>query len=202
MKNLLLFLLLIPMNLEAKIHPFLSVSVGRASQTDELYTSFVPAAEVGIEASRLGTSISILDITQKNKVFTLQQGELNIRPIMWNVYLLVPMSQRNRLRFGAGVNYTFASHSLDGDITKAVGQRNNTIEDKIKSGQGYQAFGGYEHFITRHVSFGVNATYLFFGTTVKTVVINKNYLTSPTSVWDRPINLDELIVMATMKYRF
>jgi opacity protein-like surface antigen len=186
----------------ASIHPYMSAGMGRSGETRNVLASPSEIALVGVESRHFGASMGIMNITQVNNTETLNKGEISVTPLMFSGYVRVPLTRRSRLNMGGGASYVMASHSIDSSVIQSMSSFGYKIRDDIKDGLGAHAMGGMEYSVSKHFSIGADVTYLFYDTTVDTVLIDTKVMRKNETHSVRPLNLDTAFVFMVAKVIF
>ena len=177
-------------------HPFFGPQIGALGENDELKTGAMYGAQLGMNWNYVGTSINILTYKQDNKVNWLSEGSFSMTPIMFNLYLRLPLENIAAVRLGGGVSYVMVSHTVSDRVVNLI--RPFTLQEDVSNGIGYQANGGFDIYITEHVSLGGDIYYLAFKPETTTTV----GLGSFSAIVKKDLKLDSVIGLASLKYHF
>jgi hypothetical protein len=193
---------------EAKIRPFIGIGSGKAYENDNIRASFSSKAEAGIRANLWRASFSLASIRGVNTMSFFQQGEIRINPVMFNACVQAPVTKRLTFYGGGGISYVLADHILDEKLAESLDRMADKHRESIKAGWGNQAVIGTEYFFSKNFAFGFEANYLFFkpiANITDEIVAphsNSNKVSYITSVQEKTLSLDTLMIFMTARYYF
>lgn len=199
--KLVLFLLLIPSVLQAKIHPVLGIGVGRMNGNTAVFPSFVGSASVGLETRKMGVEFSFNHINQVTTP-ALREGSLTMMPMMFNLYVAPPISKSWSLLAKGGLSYVLCNRELSEKTLQIEGYPNYKVAESIKSGVGYQFGGGAIYKANKNVRISFEILQLFFQSTIKFTRKNQNSLRDITYTDEGQIDLDTILGMVKVGYVF
>ena len=200
------FILLVAVDLSWAKSPkyFIGGELGRAFENENIYPAFIAGVEAGIQSNHFGASISYLNFTNRNTEKVFQPGFISMNPVILSATIRVP-SFRNRFAFyaGGGIAYIFADHEIDKSISESVNHAGGHLSENIQNGIGSNAMGGFEYFLTHHVSVSLETIYIFYKTNVTTTFKGADKFSIPTSFsYQQNLNLDTLICLFKLRAYF